>query len=222
MSTTLHGSTPPAAVPVPPLEAWQLALKRTMDLVVASITLTVLAPFLAAIAIAIKLGSPGPVLFQQWRIGQAGRPFKIYKFRSMICGAESQVDRLRPVNIYPDARLFKVVDDPRITRFGRFLRRTSLDELPQLINVLRGDMSLVGPRPPTVSEVALYEAHHYGRFEVKPGITGPWQVSGRNRITRFEEVVALEAAYIRNWSLRADFKILLKTVPVVLRMHGAH
>ena len=113
-------------------------------------------------------------------------------------------------------------DDPRTTPLGRWLRRTSLDELPQLVNVLKGDMSLVGPRPPLSSEVALYEAHHYARFDVKPGLTGPWQVAGRNEVTDFEKVVALESAYIRNWSLGSDLAILLRTVPAVVRMNGAH
>jgi lipopolysaccharide/colanic/teichoic acid biosynthesis glycosyltransferase len=125
-------------------------------------------------------------------------------------------------SVYGDARLFKVRNDPRMTRIGGFLRRTSLDELPQLVNVLRGEMSLVGPRPPLPSEVALYEEHHYARFDVKPGITGPWQVNGRNQITDFEQVIALETRYIREWSLLSDVAILLRTVWVVAQMRGAH
>src|SRR5207247_10154522 len=130
-------------------------------------------------------------------------------------------EELQQQSIYTDRRLFKIVDDPRVTRLGSLLRRTSLDELPQLVNVLRGDMSLVGPRPPLPSEVALYEAHHYARFDVKPGITGPWQVGGRNQLTDFERVVALGTEYIRDWSLARDLSILLRTVPVVLLMRGA-
>jgi lipopolysaccharide/colanic/teichoic acid biosynthesis glycosyltransferase len=124
--------------------------------------------------------------------------------------------------MYGDLRLFKVKNDPRVTRIGGFLRRTSLDELPQLWNVLRGDMSLVGPRPPLPCEVELYEEHHYTRFDMRPGITGPWQVSGRNRITDFDAVLQLEFGYLRQWSIWKDFGILLRTVPEVLKMKGAH
>ena len=124
-------------------------------------------------------------------------------------------------SIYPDRRLFKIVGDPRITRLGSWLRRTSLDEFPQLFNVVRGEMSLVGPRPPLPSEVALYEEHHYARFDVKPGMTGPWQVAGRNGIQSFDQVVALETDYIRNWSVWSDFLLLVKTVPAVVGMRGA-
>jgi lipopolysaccharide/colanic/teichoic acid biosynthesis glycosyltransferase len=123
--------------------------------------------------------------------------------------------------VYADGRLFKIKDDPRITRLGALLRRTSLDELPQLWNVLRGEMSLVGPRPPLASEVALYEAHHYARFDVKPGITGPWQVNGRSTVTEFEEVVRLESEYIRGWTIWKDVALLVRTVPAVLFMRGA-
>ncbi len=140
----------------------------------------------------------------------------------MTDGAEGRRDDLLTQSVYADARLFKVPNDPRMTKLGRWLRRTSLDELPQLVNVLRGQMSIVGPRPPLPSEVALYAAHHYGRFDVKPGITGPWQVSGRNRVTDFERVVTLETEYIRNWSLGSDLAILLQTIPAVLQMRGAH
>jgi lipopolysaccharide/colanic/teichoic acid biosynthesis glycosyltransferase len=139
----------------------------------------------------------------------------------MIDGAEKRRDELLSSSVYDDARLFKIPNDPRVTRLGRWLRRTSIDELPQLMNVLRGEMSLVGPRPPLPSEVALYEEHHYARFDVRPGITGPWQVAGRNDITEFERVVALETAYIRDWSLVTDLVILARTVPAVLWMRGA-
>jgi exopolysaccharide biosynthesis polyprenyl glycosylphosphotransferase len=206
----------------PALKAWQLAAKRAVDFLAAFVGLAVLAPVFAAASIAVRLGSPGPVFFRQWRVGRAGKPFEIYKFRSMVADAEQRLEGLRQDSIYSDNRLFKVVRDPRITRVGAFLRRTSLDELPQLFNVLRGDMSLVGPRPPTLSEVALYEEHHYSRFDVRPGITGPWQVSGRNRITEFEDVMRLENDYIRHWSFLSDCRILVKTIPVVLKMEGAH
>jgi len=206
----------------PSLRAWQLTVKRVVDLIGASIGLLVLAPVFVMVGVAIKLDSLGPVFFRQKRVGRAGRPFHIYKFRSMDADAESRRDELRGESVYKDDRLFKVARDPRITRLGRWLRKTSFDELPQLVNVLRGEMSLVGPRPPMLCEVALYDEHHYCRFDVKPGITGPWQVNGRNEITDFEDVVRLEATYIRNWSIVEDLRILVKTVPVVFRMHGAH
>ena len=154
-------------------------------------------------------------------MGQGGRRFKITKFRTMVLNADRKLGDLRSRSLYHDGRLFKVPDDPRITRVGRWLRRSSLDELPQLVNVLVGEMSLVGPRPPLPMEVELYELHHYARFDVKPGITGPWQVSGRSEIRDFEEVVALESAYIRDWSVWADLRLLLRTIPAVFRMRGA-
>jgi lipopolysaccharide/colanic/teichoic acid biosynthesis glycosyltransferase len=162
------------------------------------------------------------VFFRQNRVGRGGRLFKIYKFRTMVAGAEEHRDELLEQSIYPDRRLFKIVGDPRVTRLGNWLRRTSLDELPQLFNVLKGEMSLVGPRPPIPSEVDLYEAHHYARFDVKPGITGPWQVAGRNQITDFEQIVTLETRYIRDWTLLTDIVMLFRTVGAVLRMRGAH
>jgi len=139
----------------------------------------------------------------------------------MVLGAEARRDELLERSIYADSRLFKLARDPRATRLGRWLRRSSLDELPQFVNVLIGDMAIVGPRPPLPSEVALYERHHYARFDVKPGITGPWQVSGRNQVTDFEAVVRLEQDYIQGWSLTRDLAILLQTLPAVLRMRGA-
>jgi exopolysaccharide biosynthesis polyprenyl glycosylphosphotransferase len=206
-----------------PGSAWrQRTAKRVFDMVASAIALLVFAPVLVVIAIAVKLTSPGPVLFRQTRVGRGGRPFSIYKFRSMVREAETMQKELENVSIYTDARLFKVKDDPRITSLGAFLRRTSLDELPQLWNVFRGEMSIVGPRPPVPSEVALYADHHYTRFDVRPGITGPWQVGGRNNITDFEEVIRLEKSYIRHWTLWKDLAILLRTIPAVLRMDGAH
>ena len=205
----------------PRLRAGQLAIKRVVDIVGGTLGLVLLSPLLAAVAMIVRLDSPGPVLFRQQRVGRGGRLFKIIKFRTMSAGAEDHRDELLDQSIYPDRRLFKLVRDPRVTRLGKWLRRSSLDELPQLFNVLKGEMSLVGPRPPIPSEVELYEAHHYARFDVKPGITGPWQVAGRNQITDFEQVVALETHYIREWSLLGDVGILLKTVAVVLRMRGA-
>lgn len=206
----------------PHLTALQLALKRTMDIVGAVVGLVIGAPLVAIISIVIKLDSPGPVYFRQWRIGRAGEPFRIFKFRSMVVDAESRKTDLRRASIYGDGRLFKILDDPRVTRVGKWLRRTSLDELPQLINVLLGQMALVGPRPPVPSEVEHYEEHHFCRFDMKPGITGPWQVNGRNTITDFEKVVRLESQYIRKWNIGTDVAILLRTIPVVLGMRGAH
>ncbi|HEV8265434.1 MAG TPA: sugar transferase [Gemmatimonadales bacterium] len=206
----------------PTLRGGQLFVKRAMDIIGAAIGLVVLSPLFALIAILVKLDSPGPVWFRQQRVGRGGRRFKIAKFRTMDFDAEQRREELIERSIYSDRRLFKIPDDPRITTLGRWLRQTSLDELPQLLNVLKGDMSLVGPRPPLPSEVELYEAHHYARFDVKPGITGPWQVAGRNEIKDFERVVGLETQYIREWSIWGDLLVLFRTVGVVVRMKGAH
>jgi lipopolysaccharide/colanic/teichoic acid biosynthesis glycosyltransferase len=176
---------------------------------------------MVALAIAVRATSRGPAVFAQERVGQGGRRFRMYKFRSMVHDAEARRVDLVGQSLYCDERLFKIPSDPRITPLGAFLRRSSLDELPQLWNVLRGEMSLVGPRPPLPCEVALYEDHHYHRLDMKPGITGPWQVGGRNRITDFEEVVRLEQSYIRHWSIWKDVAILARTIPAVVRFDGA-
>jgi exopolysaccharide biosynthesis polyprenyl glycosylphosphotransferase len=206
----------------PTLRGGQLIMKRFVDVIGASIALVLASPVMLLVAALVKLDSTGPAFFRQNRVGRGGRLFKIFKFRTMVAGAEERRDELLEQSIYPDRRLFKVVRDPRLTRLGGWLRRTSLDELPQLFNVLKGEMSLVGPRPPIPSEVDLYEAHHYARFDVKPGITGPWQVAGRNQITDFEQIVALETQYIRDWSLLKDVLMLCRTAGVVVRMRGAH
>ena len=216
-----HGQ-PLMELTAPTLKGWQLVVKRVIDIVGSAVGLIVLSPLFAYLAMRIKLDSPGPVLFHQERVGREGRRFRILKFRTMACDAEEHRDELLERSIYADRRLFKVPDDPRVTKLGRWLRHTSLDELPQLVNVLKGEMSLVGPRPPMPCEVELYEAHHFARFDARPGITGPWQVSGRNEVRDFEKVVALESEYIRNWSLGRDLTIALRTIPEVLRMHGAH
>lgn len=205
----------------PGLKAHEMILKRVFDGGSALVGLILISPLLAMIAIGVRLSSPGPVLFRQVRVGRGGRHFKILKFRSMIRDAEARRGSLQAESLYPDARLFKMENDPRVTPMGKFLRRTSLDELPQLFNVLRGQMALVGPRPPTPDEVELYESRHLCRFDVRPGITGPWQSGGRNLIRDFEQVVLMEKHYIQNWSIISDLKILLKTVPVVLRGVGA-
>ena len=221
-TTVWRRGQPLVQLTAPSLKGPQFIAKRALDLIGAGIGLVVLSPVIALLAVLIKLGSPGPVFFTQERVGQRVLHFKIFKLRTMVDGAEGKRDELLAQSVYGDPRLFKVPSDPRMTRLGRWLRQTSLDELPQLVNVLRGDMSLVGPRPPLPSEVALYEAHHYARFDVRPGMTGPWQVAGRNDVTDFERVVALETEYIRNWSLASDLAILLRTTPAVLRMDGAH
>ena len=213
---------PLVALTRPGLQGRQLAVKRGLDIVGSALLLVLLSPLFLALAVAVKLTSPGPIFFRQRRVGRGGTPFVITKFRSMVRDAEERRDELSDRSIYTDPRLFKMRGDPRVTRVGDFIRRTSLDELPQLVNVLRGEMSLVGPRPPLPSEVDLYEEHHYTRFDMKPGMTGPWQVNGRNAITDFEEVIRLETEYIREWSVWKDIAILLRTVPVVFTMRGAH
>ena len=220
--TVWRRGAPLVALNRPTLRGRQLILKRTLDVVVSGIGLTLLSPLFLAVALAVSISSRGPIFFRQTRVGLGGKLFKITKFRSMVHDAEALLDDLTPKSLYSDRRLFKVKDDPRVTWLGSVLRRTSLDELPQLWDVFAGTMSLVGPRPPLPGEVDLYEEHHYTRFDVKPGITGPWQVSGRNTITDFEEVIRLETDYIREWTIWKDIGILLRTVPAVLYMRGAH
>lgn len=219
---TQVGSWPAYQLHPPRLELPALVLKRATDLVLASIGLVVAVPLMLLIGLGIKLESPGPVFFRQRRVGLGGREFMMWKFRSMYHEAEAMQDEIAHLNPYGDARLFKLPRDPRITRVGRALRRFSLDELPQLFNILAGDMSLVGPRPPLPKEVTLYESRHYIRLSVVPGLTGPWQVNGRNLITDFEEVVRLEREYIEGWSLRSDMEIILRTLGVVLSGKGAY
>lgn len=218
---TAYSGVPVSEITTPHLKYHEVRLKRAFDVLVSLFALVVLSPLLAIIALAVKASSPGPVLFKQERVGLGGRRFRILKFRSMRRDAEALRSKVAEKSVYGDGRLFKVRDDPRITPLGRFLRRMSLDELPQLVNVVKGEMSLVGPRPPVPREVILYEAHHYCRFDVKPGMTGPWQVSGRNEITDFEDVVLLEQEYLRNWSLTRDLRIVISTIPAVLRGNGA-
>lgn len=201
------------------ITGFNLAVKRLLDVLVSILALTVAAPFWLLIPIAIKLDSPGPVLFNQVRVGRAGRPFVVHKFRSMVADAEEQKDSLRSLN-EADGPLFKIKEDPRTTRVGRLIRRTSLDELPQFLNVLKGDMSLVGPRPALPEEVAQYEEWHKRRLEASPGITGLWQVSGRS-LVGFEEMVLLDTFYCENWSFGLDLKILFKTIPRVILGEGA-
>jgi exopolysaccharide biosynthesis polyprenyl glycosylphosphotransferase len=197
-----------------------LLVKRAMDVAGAIIGLVVGAPLLALIAFAIRLDSPGPILFSQARIGQGGVPFRMLKFRSMRAGSEAELENLRLLN-ESDGPTFKMRDDPRITRIGRRLRRHSLDELPQLWNVLRGEMSLVGPRPPLPDEVDRYKDWHMRRLEVRPGLTGLWQVSGRSLLS-FDEQVLLDIHYVEKWSLWLDLQTLLRTIPQVVLGDGAY
>jgi exopolysaccharide biosynthesis polyprenyl glycosylphosphotransferase len=202
------------------LTRFQAAAKRVCDVLVSSFGLLLLAPLLGTVALAIKLTSRGPVIFRQQRVGLRGRPFTLLKFRTMVVGADLQLDRLLAQN-EADGPLFKLRHDPRVTRIGRFLRRYSLDELPQLVNVLRGEMSLVGPRPPLAEEVALYEEWQLDRLEVRPGITGLWQVSGRSALS-FEDYIRLDLFYIENWSIAYDLFILSKTLPLLVSARGAY
>jgi len=195
-------------------------LKRALDLIVAVIGLVLLVPLLVAIAIAIKVDSPGSTLYGQVRVGKDGRHFRMLKFRSMRQDADRLIADLLDLNEVTGP-MFKIRRDPRITRVGRFIRRYSLDELPQLINVVLGDMSLVGPRPPTAAEVERYQDWEHGRLRAVPGITGLWQVSGRTEIP-FSEMVRLDLDYIRNWSLALDVEILLRTIPAVFSTKGAY
>jgi lipopolysaccharide/colanic/teichoic acid biosynthesis glycosyltransferase len=199
----------------------QFLAKRLVDVVGAVLALVCAVPITIAIAIAIRLDSPGPVFFRQWRIGIGGRRFRMFKFRTMRVGADEEKALLAELNVCGDPQLFKIRDDPRVTPVGRFLREWSLDELPQFLNVLLGDMSLVGPRPLPESDVVGYEEHHFRRLGAKPGISGLWQVSGRSDVVSFEEMVRLDTEYIDHWSLWLDFRILLLTLPAVLRRTGA-
>ena len=195
-----------------------IALKRAADFVLSALALLLAAPAMLAIAIAIKAESEGPVFYISERIGRRGRVFPCFKFRTMVKDAEQLRKHLDPLN-ERDGVLFKVTNDPRITRLGRFLRKYSLDELPQFFNVLRGEMSLVGPRPPIASEVEKYKLEHLRRLEVLPGITGLWQVQARQDAS-FEKYIALDTAYVENWSFLLDLKILIQTAEVVLRGTG--
>jgi exopolysaccharide biosynthesis polyprenyl glycosylphosphotransferase len=198
----------------------QAIAKRTFDVVLSAAGLVLAAPLLAVTALAVKLETPGPVLFRQERVGLHRQRFKLLKFRTMVVGADRMLADLA-VHNEADGPLFKIRNDPRVTRVGRFLRRYSLDELPQLWNVLLGEMSLVGPRPPLPREVDAYEDWQLDRLEVRPGITGLWQVSGRSELP-FDEYVRLDLFYIENWSLASDLFILAKTVPMLLAARGAY
>ena len=199
---------------------WKMMfVKRLMDIAGAIVGLLITAVVTVFLAPPLLIESPGPLFFSQKRVGKNGRFFKIYKFRSMYRDAEERKKELESQNEM-NGFMFKMKDDPRITKVGKFIRKTSIDELPQFFNVLKGDMSLVGTRPPTVDEFKQYEAHQKRRLSAKPGITGLWQVSGRNDISDFEEVVKLDVQYIDNWSIGLDIKIILKTIKVVFEKGG--
>ncbi|HET9624039.1 MAG TPA: exopolysaccharide biosynthesis polyprenyl glycosylphosphotransferase [Kofleriaceae bacterium] len=209
-----------ATISAPLHPRWARGVKRGLDILGSAILLVALAPILLLIAIGVRATSAGPAIFAHTRCGAGGQPFRFYKFRSMVCDAEARQRDLLHLNEIEGAA-FKIARDPRITRFGRFLRKYSLDELPQLWNVLIGDMSLVGPRPPTPGEAQTYTQRQARRLAVTPGLTGLWQVSGRSKITSFDQWVELDLQYIDRWSLWLDVQILMRTLPVVLRAEGA-
>jgi len=202
--------------------------KRIGDVLLSGLALLVLTPVLLVISILVKRSSPGPVLFVQDRIGKNGVPFPFMKFRTMVHNSDDAIHRQFAAMFIngsdktekPES-VFKLTDDPRITRIGAWLRKTSLDELPQLFNIIRGEMSLVGPRPPIAYELDHYQPWHHERLRVTPGLTGLWQVSGRSNVP-FEEMVRLDIHYINTWTLRKDFEIVFKTVPVVMRGTGGY
>ncbi len=207
-----------SALPGLPHPSTSCRIKRAIDILGSLVGLLILAIVFIPIAIAIKLDSPGPIFFQQRRYGLQGQPFTLYKFRSMVANADALKSQ---VNNKAKGLLFKNESDPRVTKVGQFLRKTSLDEFPQFWNILRGEMSLVGTRPPTHDEVIRYQPHHWRRLDVKPGLTGQWQVSGRSLIKDFEEVVNLDLQYQSLWSPLYDLQILLRTIQVVLHRTGA-
>jgi exopolysaccharide biosynthesis polyprenyl glycosylphosphotransferase len=204
----------------PRLSGGSRVVKELMDRIGAALLLVVFAPLLLVIAMALRIDSAGPALFKQVRVGRDGREFVIYKFRTMYVDAEARLAELRHLNEH-DGVLFKIRDDPRVTAMGRWMRRYSLDELPQLLNVLLGQMSLVGPRPPLPHEVAAYADDVRRRLAVKPGMTGLWQVSGRSDLP-WEEAVRLDLRYVENWSMSMDLLILLRTLTAVARSSGAY
>jgi lipopolysaccharide/colanic/teichoic acid biosynthesis glycosyltransferase len=218
----------PVPSPAGPATAWAKAGKPLFDLVVALLGLVLLCAPLATVALLVRLTTPGPALYRQTRIGRDGRPFVLYKFRSMYAGCADDVHRQYVRKLLTQDQpptggqggLFKLEDDPRVTGLGRLLRRTSIDELPQLLNVIRGDMSLVGPRPALPWEAEMIGEAHGARFLVRPGLTGLWQVSGRSALT-MRQGLDLDVEYVRKQSFIVDFMILVKTIPVVLSARGA-
>ncbi|WP_166241162.1 sugar transferase [Paenibacillus turpanensis] len=224
MSTVQIGninSLPVVSLIKTPMQGAGLILKRLFDIILASLFIIISSPVFLFTAIAIKLDSKGPIFYKQKRIGKNGKPLQMLKFRSMVLNAETQLQSLLEKNDADGGIVFKMKSDPRVTKIGKFIRKFSIDELPQLFNVLKGEMSLVGPRPPLPHEVELYDDWEWRRLEVLPGITGLWQVSGRSDLS-FQQWVNLDVYYIENWSLGLDLKILFKTIPVVLKGEGAY
>lgn len=231
---TFAVSTPRLFIPADTTRYYgnQGRLKRFVDVVISGLALALVSPLFLLIALLIKKSSPGPVLFVQERLGRDGRPFKFYKFRSMKHNSDDAIHRqFAAMFINGDEggcaatnsgeKVFKLKRDPRITPIGAFLRRTSLDELPQLLNILRGDMSLVGPRPPIAYEIENYQPWHMERLKAVPGLTGLWQISGRSSVS-FDEMVRLDIRYINEWSFSRDLAIIAKTIPVVIRGTGGY
>jgi exopolysaccharide biosynthesis polyprenyl glycosylphosphotransferase len=217
-----HQDQPFFELGAPVLKASAVITKRVVDVVGATVGIILLAPVLILIAIMIRFDSPGPVFFTQDRAGLGGRRFRMLKFRTMRVGADAEKHTLSHLNHTGDSRLFKIPEDPRVTRLGALLRRWSLDELPQFWNVMRGEMSLVGPRPFFEADFASYQDHHFRRLDAKPGITGLWQVSGRSSVVDFEDVVYLDRQYIEQWSPWLDVSIMFRTLPAVIRREGAY
>jgi exopolysaccharide biosynthesis polyprenyl glycosylphosphotransferase len=194
---------------------FQWFLKRIFDITAAIAGIIILSPIFALIAVLIKIDSRGPVFYKQVRIGVYGREFNMYKFRSMRQAADKELDKIKVLNETNEV-MFKLFNDPRVTRIGKFIRKYSIDELPQLINVLKGEMSLVGPRPSIKHELERYKKFHHLRLATIPGLTGVWQVSGRSNIKTFDKVLELDYEYITNWNFLTDIKLIFKTIPVVL------
>jgi exopolysaccharide biosynthesis polyprenyl glycosylphosphotransferase len=222
LDISMLGGVPTIKFCPPLITGFDFWIKRGFDFIVSASLIALLSPILLGIAIIIKLDSPGPFFYKQERVGLHGRRFKVLKFRTMLINADHLQKELEERNEMKDGVLFKMKDDPRITRVGKILRRSSLDELPQLFNILFGEMSLVGPRPLPLRDVQKFSEHHFIRHEVLPGITGLWQVSGRSDITSFEQVVSLDTFYMENWSLALDLQILLRTAIVLLQKKGAY
>jgi exopolysaccharide biosynthesis polyprenyl glycosylphosphotransferase len=217
-----YAELPVIDVDVDPLDRVERTFKRALDLIVSTAMLLVGCIPALLLVLAVKLDSRGPLFYQQARLGRNGRRFMMYKFRTMIVDADKMMDQLQELNEHDgNGEVFKMKDDPRVTRVGRFLRKWSLDELPQILNVFKGEMSWVGPRPPLPREVEKYESEHYARLKGLPGITGLWQVSGRSDLS-FEEMVKLDRYYLDNWSVRLDLSIMMRTVVAVLTRNGAY
>lgn len=207
-------------VDLPNFDGGHHVVKRMMDILLSAVALLVLLPVFAVLALIVKRDSTGPAFFAQQRVGRSGEPFKMYKFRSMVVDAEARLEALRDQN-EGNGHLFKLKNDPRVTNVGRWMRKYSLDELPQLLNVLKGDMSLVGPRPPLASEVAQYERETERRLYIKPGVTGLWQTRGRNDLP-MDESIRLDLYYVENWSVTGDIMIMWRTVKVMIKPEGAY